>query len=338
MVVTTIIAASAPLSGCELVETVAPFLVGNRAPTALGEIPPAYSDWRYAPSPAVAAWPYFDDPDGDSLAFIATTDDPGILDVKVVDGFVEADALRNRTAMVTVTATDPSGSTAQLTFESGAIGPGAPLLPPGYVPPPGSKAPMPSLQVLRGRSVEVDLGDYFEGYRHRPSFEAASSSPGSVEVSVSDSTLTIEGVDLGWALVHVTATTPGGSTRQEFKVVVDPPMARSNSAPAFEGIYYRRVIPRGAWFSLDPSPYFQNPEGDALTYTAERGSPVVIRGIGRDILVPPGAVQVTVTSRGRIALTGISPGFVRIRVTATDPGGLPVNGDLIVEVTPPVRG
>ncbi|MYG48313.1 MAG: hypothetical protein F4164_02840 [Gemmatimonadales bacterium] len=315
----------------------APFLVGNRVPTALGEIPPAYRDWTHAPSPAVAVWPYFEDPDGDSLTFIATTDDPEVLDVRVVDGFVEVDAIGSGVAMVTVTATDTRGSTARHTFESGDIGPGAPLRPPSYVPPPDPKVPIPSLQLLRGQSVEVDLGGYFEGYRHQLSFEATSSSPDSVEVSVSDSTLTLEGVDLGWALVHVTATTPGGSTTQEFKVVVDPPMARSNSAPSFEGIHYRRVIPQGAWFSLDPSPYFADPEGDALTYTAERGSPVVIRGGERDILVPPGAVQIRVTSRGRIALTGTRPGFVRVRITATDPGGLPVNGGLIVEVTPPVR-
>ena len=184
----------------------------------------------------------------------------------------------------------------------------------------------------------MDLEDYFEGDRYQPGFEAASSSPGSVDVSVADGTLTIEGVDLGWALVYVTATTPAGSTTQEFKIVVDPPTARANSAPAFDGVYFRRVIPRGAWFTLDPSPYFLDPEGDALTYTAERGSPVVIRGFHRDILVPPGVVRIRVTSSGGIAVTGTSPGFVRIRITATDPGGLPVSGDLIVEVTPPVRG
>ena len=334
-----IIAASTPLSGCELVETVAPFLAGNRAPTALGEIPPAHSDWRYAPSPAVAAWPYFEDPDGDSLTFTATaaTDDSGILNLRVVDGFVEADASRWRSAMVTVTATDPGGSTAQHTFESGDVGPTPGLLPPGYPVPPKATAAIPSLQVLRGRNAEVDLADHFEGYQHQPRFEATSSSPERVEVSVSDRMLTIEGVDLGWAIVYVTAATPAGWTTQEFKVVVDPPMTRSNSAPAFQRVSFRRVIPQGAWFSFDPSPYFRDPDGDALEYTAERGSPVVIRGIDGDTLVPQGTVRVTLTSGGRIAVTGTSPGYVRIGITATDPGGLPVNGDLIVEITPPVQ-
>lgn len=335
--IATIIAASTPLSGCELVETVAPFLAGNRAPTALGEIPPAYRDWRYAPSPAVAAWPYFEDPDGDSLTFTATTDDPGILSVRVVDGFVEADALRSRVATVTVTAIDPSGSTAQHTFESGDVGPTPGLIPPGYPLPPAATAAIPSLQVLRGQNAEVDLANHFEGYQYQLRFEATSSSPGRVAVSVSDRTLTIKGVDLGWALVYVTAATPGGWTTQEFKVVVDPPMTRSNSAPAFQRVSFRRVIPQGAWFLFDPSPHFRDPDEDALEYTAERGSPVVIRGIERDILVPPGEVRVTLTSGGRIAVTGISPGYVRIGITATDPGGLPVKGDLIVEVTPPVQ-
>ena len=315
----------------------APFLVGNRAPTELGKIPPAYRDWRYSPSPHVAVWPYFEDPDGDSLTFTARSDDSEILSVTVADGFVEVHTRQWRVATVTVTATDPGGLTAQHTFKSGNVGPTPGLIPPGYTLPPTSTAPIPSLQVLRGQSAEVDLGDRFEGYQYQPSFEATSSSPGSVGVSVSDGTLTIEGVDLGWALVNVTAATPGGSTTQEFKVVVDPPMARSNSAPAFQGVSFRKVIPQGTRFFLDVSPYFLDPEGDALTYAAEQGSPVVIWSITGNIPVLRGAVAVSVASASRIGVTGRMPGFLRIRITATDPGGLPVSGDLIVEVTPPVR-
>ncbi|MXX69889.1 MAG: hypothetical protein F4Y74_13140 [Gemmatimonadales bacterium] len=332
-----IIAACTSLAGCELVDTVAPFLVPNRAPVALGEIPPAYRNWRYAPSPDVAVWPYFDDPDGDALTFTATPGDPEILRVRVVDGFVEVRALRWRTAAVTVTATDPSGLTAQHRFDSGETGSLPGFVPPGYPVPPRSTVAIPSLQVLRGQRAVVHLGAHFKAYPFEPTFEAISSSPGSVEVSVSGDTLAIDGVDLGSALVTVSVSTEAGLATQEFKVVVDPPTARLNSAPVFQGFSSRKVIPQGIGFSLDVSPYFLDPEEDPLAYAAKQGGPVLIVRFSGDIPAPIGEAAVSVASASRIDVRGTRTGFARITITATDPGGLPVHGDLIVEVTPPVR-
>ncbi|WP_423926425.1 hypothetical protein [Candidatus Palauibacter sp.] len=123
--------------------------------------------------------------------------------------------------------------------------------------------------------------------------------PGSVEVSVSGHTLTIDGVDLGSALVNVNARTRGGLATQEFKVVVDRPTARLNSAPAFQGISSRKVIPQGTRFSLNVAQYFSDPEGDALTYTAKQGSPVVIWSIAGNTPVPRGAVTASFVSAGQ---------------------------------------
>ena len=156
---------------------------------------------------------------------------------------MEVRALRWRTAAVTVTATDPSGLTAQHTFDSGETGSLPGLVPPGYPVPPRSTAAIPSLQVLRGQSAAVHLGAHFEAYPFQARFVATSSSPGSVEVSVSGDTLAIDGVDLGSALVNVSAITEAGLATQEFTVVVDPPAARLNSAPAFQGLSSRKVIP-----------------------------------------------------------------------------------------------
>ena len=302
---------------------------GNRAPVALGEIPPVFTDLRYLPFPDVAVWPYFSDPDGDSLTFTATTDDPEVLSVRVADGFVGVRASRH-VGTVTVTATDPGGLTARQTFESRQVWPVAPPSPPYPIPPRATK-PIPSLQVLRGQSAHVDLTHHFTdepGLR----FEATSSSPATVAASVSSHTLAIDGVDLGWGLVEAIAATRGGSTAQEFKVVVDPPTARLNSAPVFQG-GYRKVLPQGITFVLDVSQYLSDPEGDALTYTAARGGPIVAPSVA----VPRGGIVLSIASASRIEVTGTATGFTRIRMTAIDPGGLPASGELMVEVTPPVR-
>ena len=108
--------------------------------------------------------------------------------------------------------------------------------------------------------------------------------------------------------------------------MVDRPTARLNSAPAFQGISSRKVIPQGTRFSLDVAQYFSDLEGDALTYTAKQGSPVVIWTITGNTPVPRGAVTASFVSAGRLGVTGTRPGFSRIRITATDPGGLPVSG------------
>ena len=182
----------------------------------------------------------------------------------------------------------------------------------------------------------MNLRRHFEAYP-QPRFEATSSSPGHVEVSVSGDTLTIGGADLGSALVNVRVATRGGSATQEFTVVVDPPTAPLNSAPAFQGIGSRKVIPRGSRFFLDVTPFFSDPEGDALAYTARQGSPVLIVSFAGGTPAPAGRVALSVDAAGKIGVTGTQTGLARVRITATDAGGLPVHGDLIVEVTPPVR-
>ena len=309
-----------------------PFRAGNRAPAAVGEIPPAYRDWRYSPSPEVAVWPYFHDPDGDFLTFTATADDADVLSVAVAEGFVVVDARRWRVGTVTVTATDPGGLTAQQTFESGNVGPTPPRLPPGSVPPPPiAREPIPSLQVLRGQSAAVDLRDYFTD---EPGLTfGATSSSSTVAVSVSGHTLTIDGVSLGEAVVEATASTQGGSTTQEFKVVVDPPTARLNSAPVFVGGRYRKVVPRGVKFVVDVSRYFSDREGDALEYAVADGGLIEAPLVA----VRNGEIDVRVASASTIEVKGRRIGFTRIRMTAVDPGGLPASGELMVEVTRPVR-
>lgn len=299
----------------------------------MGEIPPVYRDWRYAsPYPEVAVWPYFHDPNRDSLAFTATGSGRTELHVTVADGFVTVHPSRSGT--VTVTATDPRGLTAQQTFEFGETSPTPPLRPPGSIPPaPLVSRRIPSLQILEGRTATVNLRRHFTDEPGR-TFAATSSAPHTAAVSVSDHLLTIDGLDLGWAVVSATAATRGGSTKQDFKVLVDSATARPNSAPVIQtGFAYRKVVPSGVPFVVDMSRYFLDPEGDALTYEAVPLGPAPTFF---NTSVPTGRVALSALSPTTIRVSGTKTGFLRIGMTATDPGGLPAGGELMVEITRPV--
>lgn len=318
-------------------DAAAPFPAGNRAPIAVAEIPPAYRDWRYAsPYPEVAVWPYFRDPNRDSLTFTATAGDPSALGVAVADGFVRV-AASSRSGWVTVTATDPGGLQAQQTFEYAETSPTPPLRPPGSTPSaPLVTRPIPSLQVFHGQSATVNLRRHFTDEPGR-TFAATSSAPDTAAVSVSGHMLTIDGLDPGWAVVSATAATRGGSTKQDFKVLVDPPTARPNSAPVFERGFgliapYRKVVPSDVSFVLDMSRYFVDPEGDALTYEAAPRGPIATIYAS----VPTGRVALSGLSPTSIKVKGTKTGFLRIGLTATDAGGLPTVGELMVEITPRV--
>lgn len=328
----TILAAGSSLSSCGG-DTAGPFPAGNRAPIAVGEIPPVYRDWRYAsPYPEVAVWPYFHDPNRDSLAFTAVGSGRTELHITVADGFVTIHPSRSGT--VTVTATDPGGLMAQQTFEFAETSPTPPVPRPGSIPPaPLVSRRIPSLQVFHGQSATVNLRRHFTDEPGR-TFAATSSAPNTAAVSVSDHLLTIDGVNLGWAVISATAATRGGSTKQDFKVLVDSPAARANSAPVIQrGFAYRKVVPSGVPFVVDMSRYFVDPEGDALTYEAVPRGPVATFF---HTSVPTGQVALSALSPTSIEVRGTKTGFLLIGLTATDPGGLSAGRELMVEITSPV--
>lgn len=161
---------------------------------------------------------YFTDPDDDSLTFEATSSDIRVVSVSVVQSVVTIMALSAGTADITVTATDPGGLTAALTFTA-------------IAEPPSNRAPMVSAPIL-GRTLKlnesekasVDLSLHFADPDGDPmTFEATSSDPQIATVSVSNSTVTILAQDLGTATVSVTATDSDGLTAtQAFSVNVEP--------------------------------------------------------------------------------------------------------------------
>ena len=89
--------------------------LSNRAPFALRAIP-----WQRlragAGGPTLAASSYFRDPDGDELAYDVANDDPGVATVTVVESRIMVAPESGGTTMVLVTASDPAGLSAGLSF------------------------------------------------------------------------------------------------------------------------------------------------------------------------------------------------------------------------------
>ncbi len=176
--------------------------------------------------------------------------------------------------------------------------------------------PAPTLTV-GGTVRRVPVADYFRDPDGDVlTYEAVSSAPAVVAVSIAGSTVTVTPTGEGTATVTVTATDPGGlSASQTFAVTVTagnrPPRPAWTLAPL-------TLEAGGAPVSVVVSGAFVDPDDDRLTYGAASSSPAVA-----SVSVSGGAVTVTPTGEGTATVT----------VTATDPGGLSASQSFAVTVT-----
>ena len=93
-----------------------------------------------------------------------------------------------------------------------------------------------------------------------------------------------------------------------------------NSSPQIEKPIPGDTVNVGESGSVDVSPYFSDPDGNRLTYTASSSDPTV--------------VSVSV-SGSKVTYTGEAGGSASVTVTAKDPGGLSVNQSFSVRVNRP---
>ena len=91
--------------------------VPNRAPEALLTADPdtITTEQFLTFSPPVAEW--FSDPDDDSLTYAASSSDEGVAVAELVDGELVVRAVAAGTATITVSAVDPGGLSAEVTFD-----------------------------------------------------------------------------------------------------------------------------------------------------------------------------------------------------------------------------
>ena len=116
----------------------------------------------------------------------------------------------------------------------------------------------------------------------------------------------------------------GGGSGRRPTMQIQPPAA---SPPVAQGAIPDQTVSEGATETLDVEPYFTDPDDDSLTYS---------------VAVLSGASAATVTVSGSmVTIRGLAAGTARVRVTASDPGGLTAYQDFdvrveaVVEIPPP---
>ncbi|MCZ0935831.1 MAG: Ig-like domain-containing protein [Gemmatimonadetes bacterium] len=244
----------------------------------------------------------FRDPNGEALDFDAFSSDPDIATVQLRGSTLTITAVSPGTVVVTVVATDPTGLEARQTFQV-------------IVPdrPPTAVGTIDDRELMVGDSAVIDVGGHFAEPDGQPlRYSAAASDPNRVAVSVDGTAVTVVALAKGTVVVTVTATDAGGLTAtQSFEVTVPnrPPVA-------VDSIAAREVMVDHA-HTLDVSPFFDDPDGDPLTYAA---------AVSDEAVVGASVADSTLT------LTGLAKGEAVVTVTATDDEGLAAEQSFTVTV------
>ena len=226
------------------------------------------------------------------LTYSATSSNLGVATASAAGTTITVTALTPGNTSVTVTATDPGGLKGQQVFQV-------------TVPnrPPLARGTMPDQTIIAGRNAVLNLSTYFtEPDGQKLSYSASAADSSVAGTSVAASALTITAVGKGATNVTVTASDTGGLTAQHVVRVVVP-----NRAPEALAAIPDQTLDPGQMLTLDVSRYFNDPDGDQLTYSIAVSAPEVLT-----LTVSDHLVRVDATGRGN---TGIS-------VTARDPEGL----------------
>ena len=278
----------------------------NRAPEASGTIPTQTLEAGSSGAIDVAA--YFSDPDDDALMYAATTSDAAVATASVAGSVATISAVSAGTATVTVTASDPGGAsvTQEVRVE----------VEHGNRPPQASET-IPGQTVEAGEAVTLDVSPYFSDPDGDVlTYAAASSNSGVATASRVDSEVTISGQAPGTTTVTVTASdADGASSLQEIAVTVTG--RRNNRPPESRGEIPAFFLTAGESAEVDMSPYFSDPDDDALTYDAMTSAAGVVTASASD-----GTLTLTAGTRGTATLT----------VTSGDPGGLEAESSFSVAV------
>ena len=270
---------------------------GNRHPTAVGNIADQMLTLG-GRSLTVDLAPRFSDPDGDQLTFQVTSGGSGVVSALISASGLILVPVAAGTASVTVTATDPGGLSATQTFE---VTVGTANRDPVAV----GEIPDQSLAV-GGSAVTLDVSANFtDPDGDTLTYAATSSDSGVVRAVVSGTEVILIPVGAGMATVTVTATDPGGlSVTQTFEVTA----GAANRDPVTVGsLPDQRLTAGGSPVTLDVASSFSDPDGDQLTFQAVSSDSGVVRAVlsGTELILIP-----------------VATGTTRVRVTASDPGGL----------------
>ncbi len=270
----------------------------NAAPEAVQRLPPR-TLLAGATSEPLDLAPYFNDPDGDPLTYTAVSYDPGVAVAEMAEGGSQL-TLRGvgpGVAGVIVTASDPHGAEVSqpmtVTVRTNAALEAA--------------QPLPTQTLLAGTTSEpLDLTPYFHDPDGDPlTYTAVSDDPAVVvaEVAEGGSQLTVRAVEVGEAVVVVTARDPHGAEASQPMTLT----VRTNAAPeAAQPLPTQTLLAGTTSEPLDLTPYFHDPDGDPLTYTAVSDDPGVL-------------VAEVAEGGSQLTLRAVEAGEAVVVVTARDP-------------------
>ena len=173
---------------------------------------------------------------------------------------------------------------------------------------------IPAQTVEVGNTESVDLAGYFsDADGDVLSYSATSSDPGVATTAVSGTAVRVTAVAAGNAKVTVTASDPGGlSADQTFAVTVP------NRAPVSVGRIPDAETFVGESVEIAVAVYFDDPDGDALTYAVASSDP---------------SVATASVAGATLRATGVGQGAATMTVTASDPGGLSATETFTVTVS-----
>ena len=262
----------------------------NTAPTPVGTIPD--KTFKVNETYTVDLSGYFDDGDGDTLTYTASSGDTTKATVSVSSATLTVTAVAVGSVTIEATATDPGGeeATQEFTVTVEAAANTAPA----------AVGTMDDHDLLLGGStVTVEASLYFTDEDVEAlSYAATSSDTAVATTSVSGAGVTVNHVGAGTATITVTATDSGGlSATQTFSVTVT-----ANQAPTVVTIPAQVVAVSGTR-TLDLDTYFCDAAAPPEIYTASSSN----TGIATISL-----------STSNLTITGADNGTATITVSASD--------------------
>ena len=280
----------------------------NRAPVANGTIPDStkkigHSDYE------VDLSGYFTDADSDTLTYHAVSSDTSKATVSLSDATLSVTPVAVGTSTITTTATDPDGELATQTFTM-TVNPAnrAPV----------STSQIPDQSMVAGINLSLDLSGYFsdadgDTLTYAVTIPAVHHISTTFPIASHIVTFSTPPQSLV-APVTVTVTDPdGASVSQTFNLTV-------SRQPTVVSPIPDQTVPADEEGMLDVQSYFNDPDGDTLTYTASSSN--------------TGAVTVSV-SGSTLNFTPTGQGSSTITATVSDPVGGTVSDTFTVYVGNP---
>ena len=306
----------------------------NRAPQPVGTIRAVLLTVGDSVSLDVA--PHFDDPDEDTLAYEASSATPSIATVSTAAGMVTVSGVAAGRTTITVTARDPDGLAARQHFDvtvepprfpdlvvetpaadADSIAPGATFTLSSVVRNRGDADARASatLRFYLSDDIRITTTDVQVGTVPVPQLDAGATSPASLNVTSPDVPGTYFYGACALPLENESDTLNNCSASVLLRVW------QPNREPRPVGTIGARPVGAGASISLDVAPYFDDPDGDTLTYMATSSAPAIAMASAAD---------------STVTISGVAPGRATITLTARDPDGLTATQrfDVAVQAAP----